>query len=195
MAGTPSWQQEDSMRVRAASVLAFLGLASVAATAVAAQRVPEQFTISGAAAGRLDDYISINSATAERLAQSCFEIIRREANADSATIVILNPYGLVVHQHSKDGQRYTSIKITENKARTALLYRLPTVDISRDLVDDPQQLFRYDQIGLQATQPGGVPIVVNGQMIGAMGIGGFAGGEKYHTIATMCLESIFGKQS
>jgi uncharacterized protein GlcG (DUF336 family) len=173
---------------------------SAASAAAAAQPprprvpVPEQFVISGAMADRLDDHISINSATAERLAQTCFQIIQREAGAASATIVILNPYGLVVHQHVKDGQRYTSIKITENKARTALLMRVPTINNTRDVAADPQQLARYDQIGGLAPQAGGVPIVVNDQLIGAMGIGGFGGEERYHTVAMQCLEAIFGKQ-
>src|SRR5262245_52605875 len=106
------------------------------------QGIPSEFIITGKAAERLNDRISINSATAERLANTCFEIIKREANADSATIVILNPYGLVVHQHSKDGQAYTSIKITENKAKTALLTREPTINVTRAQAKDPEQAFR-----------------------------------------------------
>ena len=31
-------------------------------------------------------------------------------------------------------------------------------------------------------------------LIGAMGIGGFVGGERYHTIAMQCLDQIFGPQ-
>jgi uncharacterized protein GlcG (DUF336 family) len=194
------------MRIRSTSILAsvaFAGLmatTSAASAAAAAQPprprvpVPEQFVISGAMADRLDDHISINSATAERLANTCFQTIQREANATSATIVILNPYGLIVHQHVKDGQRFTSVKITENKARTALLMRQPTIDNMRAQEQDPQQILRYDQIGGLAPQAGGVPIVVNDQIIGAMGIGGFGGEERYHTIAMMCLEQIFGKQ-
>ena len=171
-----------------------LALAAPAYAAAQAGRVPEQFVVIGKAADDLKDYNSINSATAEKLAQTCFDIIRREANAPSATVVIINPAGLVVHQHSKDGQAYTSIKITENKAMTALRMREPTINLTRAVVDDVQQLIRYDQIGLLATQAGGVPIVVNGQLIGAMGIGGFAGGERYHTIAVQCLDAIFGPQ-
>jgi uncharacterized protein GlcG (DUF336 family) len=164
------------------------------ATAALAQRVPEEFTIGGEAAAALNDYISINSATARRLSDTCFEIIERESGATSATVVILNPYGLVVNQHSTDGQRYTSIKITENKAHTALHYRRPTLSVNESLPDDPWQLFRYHQIGLESGQAGGVPIIVNDQLIGSLGIGGFGGGPRYHTIAVQCLEAIFGPQ-
>lgn len=164
------------------------------ATAAMAQRVPEEFTIGGEAAAALNDYVSINSATARRLSDTCFDIIERESGATSATVVILNPYGLVVNQHSTDGQRYTSIKITENKAHTALHYRRPTLSVNESLPDDPWQLFRYHQIGLESGQAGGVPIIVNDQLIGSIGIGGFGGGPRYHTIAVMCLDEIFGPQ-
>jgi hypothetical protein len=45
-------------------------------------------------------------------------------------------------------------------------------------------------------QAGGVPIVVSGQAIGSIGIGGFGGGPggtRYQAIAVQCLEAIFGK--
>jgi uncharacterized protein GlcG (DUF336 family) len=187
------------MRVHVKTILATAAGVCLAAGVAAAQgQVPSQFVITGKAAERLVDRISINSATAERLANTCFDIIRREANADSATVVILNPYGLVVHQHSKDGQAYTSIKITENKAKTALLTREPTINVTKAQAKDANQAFRYDQIGLLASQAGGVPIVINGQLIGAMGIGGFGGGpggERYQSIAAQCLEAIFGRET
>ena len=187
------------MRVHVKTLLAAAAGVCLAAGVTAAQgQVPSQFVITGKAAERMNDRISINSATAERLANTCFDIIKREANADSATIVILNPYGLVVHQHSKDGQAYTSIKITENKAKTALLTREATINVTRAQEKDSNQAFRYDQIGLLASQAGGVPIVVSGQMIGSMGIGGFGGGQggtRYQAIAVQCLEAIFGRES
>ena len=189
------------MRIPMSSILgtvAIAGIAAVTAATAAQSQVPSQFVITGKAAERMNDRISINSATAERLATTCFDIIRREANADSATIVILNPYGLVVHQHSKDGQAYTSIKITENKAKTALLTREATINVTRAQEKDSNQAFRYDQIGLLASQAGGVPIVVSGQLIGSMGIGGFgggAGGTRYQAIAVQCLEAIFGREA
>jgi uncharacterized protein GlcG (DUF336 family) len=167
---------------------------AASATTALAQRVPDEFTIGGDAAAALNDYISINSGTARRLSDTCFEIIERETGRTSATVVILNPYGLVVDQHSSDGQRYTSIKITENKAQTALHYRRPTLEVTETLDEDPWQVFRYHQIGLDGSQAGGVPIIVNDQLIGAIGIGGFGGGPAYHTIAMMCLEEIFGPQ-
>ena len=188
------------MRASMKTVSLTAALACLAAgagiSAAQGQGVPSEFVITGKAAERLNDRISINSATAERLANTCFDIIRREANADSATIVILNPYGLVVHQHSKDGQAYTSIKITENKAKTALLTREATINVTRAQEKDSNQAFRYDQIGLLASQAGGVPIVLSGQLIGSMGIGGFGGGPggtRYQAIAVQCLEAIFGK--
>nr|TFG53561.1 MAG: hypothetical protein E4H34_03545 [Hyphomicrobiales bacterium] len=190
-----SKSREENMTISKILLCSYTALAlTAAATTATAQRVPEEFTIGGEAAAALNDYISINSDTARRLSDTCFEIIERESGATSATVVILNPYGLVVDQRSTDGQRYTSIKITENKAHTALHYRRDTLGINQSLADDPWQLFRYHQIGLESAQAGGVPIIVNDQLIGAMGIGGYGGGPLYHTVAMMCLEAIFGPQ-
>ena len=80
----------------------------------------------------------------------------------------------------------------------SLATREATINVTRAQAKDPEQAFRYDQIGLQASQAGGVPIVVGGQLIGSMGIGGFGGGPggtRYQSIAAQCLEAIFGKAS
>ena len=70
--------------------------------------------------------------------------------------------------------------------------REATINVTRAQEKDNNQAFRYDQIGLQASQAGGVPIVVGGQLIGSMGIGGFGGGPggtRYQAIAVQCLEA------
>src|SRR5262244_681722 len=65
-------------------------------------QVPQQFVISGKAAARAHDHISINADTAERLAKACIEIAKK--NNSAVVVVILDPYGLVVHQHRMDGE-------------------------------------------------------------------------------------------
>ena len=46
-----------------------------------------------------------------------------EAHGGSATIVILDPYGQIIHGHRMDGQTYINQKAAENEARAALLTR------------------------------------------------------------------------
>src|ERR1700682_5723817 len=65
-------------------------------------QVPQQFVITGKAAERVHDHISINADTAEKLAKACEAIARK--NNSAVVVVILDPYGLVVHEHRMDGE-------------------------------------------------------------------------------------------
>src|ERR1700745_2461077 len=58
-------------------------------------QVPQQFVISGKAAERLHDHISINADTAEKLAKACEAIARK--NNSAVVVVVVDPYGLGVH--------------------------------------------------------------------------------------------------
>jgi uncharacterized protein GlcG (DUF336 family) len=121
------------------------------------------------ACAAIHDHLSIASEVAERLSHIC------QANAKmhggSATIVILDPYGRLVHEHRMDGQSYINQKAAEKKAMTALLTREPSHVLTNRAFDDVSTLIRMDQFGLNV-QEGGLPIIVNDQLIGAIGVGG-----------------------
>src|SRR5438128_1658508 len=65
-------------------------------------QVPQQFVISGKAAERIHDHISINAETAEKLSKACEDIAKK--NNSAVVVVVLDPYGLVVHEHRMDGE-------------------------------------------------------------------------------------------
>jgi uncharacterized protein GlcG (DUF336 family) len=75
-----------------------------------------------------------------------------------------------------DGQVFNNIRTALLKAQTALKTRQPTSIPGVRLKNDPSGGPR--QIGFFGffTNSGGIPIVVDGQMIGAIGVGGGAGG-------------------
>jgi glc operon protein GlcG len=155
--------------------------------------VPAQFVISPEDGARIHDHISIAAEVAERLSHIC------QANAKmhggSATVVILDPYGRIVHEHRMDGQSYINQKAAENKAMTALLTREPSHVLTNRAFEDVHTLVRMDQFGL-TVQEGGLPIVVNDQLIGAIGVGGGAGGASYgeERCAHDALTEVFGEQ-
>jgi glc operon protein GlcG len=175
----------------ASSAAAVLLQGAAAPQPVAPQQpVPPEFLVSPEAARRVHDRISINAATAERLSHICEENARKAGG--SATIVILDPYGMVVHEHRMDGQTYVNQKAAEQKARTALLTREPSHVLTNRAFDDVQVTIRMEQFGL-TVQTGGLPIIVNDQLIGAIGVGGGAGyGEE--PCARDALEAVFGPQ-
>jgi glc operon protein GlcG len=140
--------------------------------------VPPQYAVGPDEGSRfgVHDHITLRADLAERLSHICEA--NAKAHGGSATIVILDPYGQIIHEHRMDGQSYINQKAAENKARTSLLTREPSHVLTNRAFDDVSTLIRMDQFGL-TVQEGGLPIIVNDQIIGAIGVGGGAGGASY----------------
>jgi uncharacterized protein GlcG (DUF336 family) len=155
-----------------------LGTASLAIAALAlsggaalAQNVPSQFVVSGKAAEKIQDFTTVNLATAERIADSC-----EKAATDQGvqiSLMVLDHDGNHVYMDRMDGQGYLNIITAEMKARTALLGREPSKNRMNRDIQDPSHEFEDIQLGLFANS-GGLPIVVDKQMIGVVGVGGSA---------------------
>ena len=159
-------------------------------------QVPQQFVLSGKAADRLHDHISINLATAEKMAAACEEIARK--NNSQVVVVILDPQGLPVLLRRMDGEGHIQITATQQKALTALRTRAPSRVLNNRNVQDPFTNQNMAGYGL-TTQEGGLPIIVNGQLIGAIGVGGIPPAERNATYGEeMCardaLEQVIGPQ-
>ncbi len=105
-----------------------LGLAVVGAIALGgvafAQNVPEQFVVSGKAAEKIQDFTTINLATAERIADACEKAAAAEGVQIS--IMVLDNDGNHVYMDRMDGQGYLNIVTADMKARTALMDRQPS---------------------------------------------------------------------
>jgi len=136
-----------------------------------AQTVPEQFVVSGKAAEKIQDFTTINLATAERIAGACEKAAAAEGLQIS--IMLLDKDGNHVYMDRMDGQGYLNIVTAEMKARTALLNRSPSKDLMNRVIQDPTQELQRMQLGFFANS-GGLPVVVNKQLIGAVGVGGSA---------------------
>ncbi|HUI78310.1 MAG TPA: heme-binding protein [Bryobacteraceae bacterium] len=136
-----------------------------------AQVVPEQFVVSGKAAEKIQDFTTINLGTAERIAAACEKAAAAEGVQIS--IMVLDNDGNHVYMDRMDGQGYLNIVTADMKARTALMRREPSKALMNRVIQDPNQELQLIQLGVFANS-GGLPIVVNKQMIGAVGVGGSA---------------------
>jgi glc operon protein GlcG len=159
------------MNVRIIAVALAVAGAMLAETAVSAQNVPSQFVVSGKAAEQIQDFSTINLATAERIAEACEKLAVAENVAIS--IYVLDNDGNHVYVDRMDGQGYLNIITAEMKARTALAQRAPSKVVMNQVRRDPNAELQRIQLGLFANS-GGLPVVVNHQMIGVIGIGGSA---------------------
>jgi len=148
-------------------VAAAIGLGSAAL----AQSVPAQFVVSGKAAEQIQDFTTINLATAERIAEACQRLAAAEKVAIS--IMVLDNDGNHVYMDRMDGQGYLNIITAEMKAQTALMQRAPSKVVMNQVIQNPNAELQRIQLGMFPNS-GGLPVVINKQMIGAIGIGGSA---------------------
>ncbi len=86
-------------------------------------------------------------------------------------IIILDSTGHPVMLHKFDNTQYGSIGAAEDKARSALYYRRPT-QVFEDLV--AQGGIGLRTLALRNASPleGGIPLIVDGKIIGAIGVSG-----------------------
>src|SRR6476661_6750269 len=141
------------------------------ATASAQIAPASPFVVSGEAAKRIHDFSMINLATAERIADACENLARKENVGIS--VYILDNEGNHVYMHRMDGQGYLNIVTAEMKARTAVLTHQPSKARMNRVVQDPTTELQQIELGFFPNS-GGLPIIVNDQMIGAIGVGGSA---------------------
>ena len=107
----------------------------------------------------------ISSAGARALADAC--IAWAERNKTTVAIAILDWGGNVIDSHAMEGAAANAIDTALLKAKSALRWRRPTSETNR-IVRSGENLaptFMDD-----FPQPGAVPIVLDGQVIGAMGV-------------------------
>jgi uncharacterized protein GlcG (DUF336 family) len=77
--------------------------------------------------------------------------------------------GRLMHLVRRDGTQYGSIEVAQDKARTAIAFRRPT-----KAFEDVVAGGRNAILGLNGATPieGGIPIVVDGELIGGIGVSG-----------------------
>ncbi len=152
-------------------VLVAVGIAFSAGT-VAAQDI-EEFVISGEAAKNAKTRDEISLDTARRIADQCFQQATERNLATS--IFVLNPSGHIVYALRSDGQTPIAVETALLKAKTALFMRGSTHAVMNRMMQDPARDARLRPLQAEFDlfwNSGGLPIVVDDVLIGAIGVGG-----------------------
>jgi glc operon protein GlcG len=89
-------------------------------------------------------------------------------------IVITDPGGALVYLEKMDATQTGSVRVAIGKARSAVMFKRPT-KVFQDAVAGGGAGLRI--LGLQGAVPidGGLPIVIDGKIVGAIGVSGAAG--------------------
>lgn len=99
----------------------------------------------------------------------------QKLNAQVA-IAILDAGGQLVMMHKLDNTQYASIDVSTGKARTALNFKRPSKDIQEAVTGGGAGL-RLVGIKDVVAIEGGLPIVADGKVIGAIGVSGGMSGQ------------------
>ena len=128
----------------------------------------------------------ISTAGARALVDACSAWA--EKNKQVVAIAVLDWGGNVIESHAMEGAAANAIDTALLKAKSALRWRRPTSETNK-MVRTGENLaptFMND-----FPQPGALPLVLNGQVIGSMGVSG-ADGEK---CAQAAIDAVFKGQA
>jgi uncharacterized protein GlcG (DUF336 family) len=149
-----------------------------------------EWVIGGRAATTVYDGNQISLSAAKKIAKTCRDFAA--AKGGGMSLFILDTFGEFVHAERMDGQVFNNIRTALLKAQTSLKTRVPTSVYNAQGRNNPAgQVRTIEQFGF-FTNSGGLPIVVDGQMIGAIGVGGGAGTGGDEACAIEGLKATFG---
>ena len=86
-------------------------------------------------------------------------------------VAVADPAGNLVYFEKMDGTQHGSVNVAIAKARSAALFKRPTKAFQDTLAAGGEGL-RILKIDLAVPVEGGEPLIMNGQIVGAIGVSG-----------------------
>jgi uncharacterized protein GlcG (DUF336 family) len=98
-------------------------------------------------------------------------LVEARKNAWFMAVAVVDPHGDLVYYEKMDNTQLGSAKVSVEKARSAALYKRPTKAFQDALAGGGAGL---RVLGLEGAVPveGGLPLIVDGKIIGAIGLSG-----------------------
>jgi uncharacterized protein GlcG (DUF336 family) len=163
----------------AVTAAAFAAAFSFSGRAWAQGSTPAPFskvTVSDDVAKRTLMKAVINADTARAIVDACVEWQKAQPGNVTIAVFVLSPTGQIVDSHQMDGVLPIGAETGLMKAKTVLYARSSSGTVATRFNTVDGRLIRLDlgkEEGLSYYfVPGGLPIVVDNQLIGAIGVGG-----------------------
>jgi uncharacterized protein GlcG (DUF336 family) len=174
-------------------VTAFVCIAADAWAQGATPAPLAKVTLSGDAAKRTLTKVQINADTARAIVDAC--VAYSKENNQSIAIFVLAPNGDIVDSHAMDGVLPIGVETGLLKAKTVLYARSSSRAVAERFNNVDGRVIRLD-LGKASGLAyyfvgGGLPVVVEDQMIGAVGVGG---GNADEMCAYTALTKVLGPQ-
>ncbi len=179
-----------------AAVAGMLAFTSARAWAQGATPAPfSKVTVSDDVAKRTLMKAVINGETARALVDACVEWQKAQPGNVTVAVFVLSPTGQIVDSHQMDGVLPIGAETGLMKAKTALYARASSGVIAQRFNTVDSRVIRLDLGKAEGLSyyfvPGGLPIIVDNQLIGAIGVGG---GNADEACAYQAMQNVLGPQ-
>ena len=182
-------------RMSASAAVMMTALACGSAWAQGNKATFDKVTVSPEVAKRTLMKAVINADTARAIVDACVAWTKQQGGNQSIAIYVLSPTGQIVDSHQMDGVVPIGSETALMKAKTALYARTPSSAVAQRFNNVDGRLIRLDlgkDEGLSYYfVGGGLPIIVDDQLIGAVGVGG---GNADEQCAYQALTKVVGPQ-
>ena len=111
--------------------------------------------------------VAVNLETAKKIGAGAMAEAKKQKW--NVAVAIVDNHGMLIYYEMQDDTQTASADVSIQKARTAALWRRPSKEFEQSVADG-----RLALLGLNNALPieGGLPIMVDGKMIGAVGVSG-----------------------
>ena len=121
---------------------------------------------------------SISLEGAKKVVATAIEYAKQN-KAPGGSVAVVDNGGNLVYLERLDGTFAASAEVSIKKANTAALFKAPSVKLENSINSGRQALITVGHTFLQ----GGIPIILEGQVIGAIGVSGAASAQQDEEIA------------
>jgi glc operon protein GlcG len=149
----------------------------------------DSLVIHGDAAKKIHEKYALSIDAAKKMAATCIAFAKSKNVAVS--ISIMDPIGEMVYFERMDGQGKLNTSTAILKSKTALVTRASTHIVMNNVLQGQASEFRAGFFNGEFANKGGLPIIVEDQFLGAIGVGGSNVDEE---CAQAALEAVVGPQ-
>jgi glc operon protein GlcG len=129
----------------------------------------------------------VSSDAARQIVDTCLTFSR--GAPVPIAVAVVDPAGALLDFHAMQGASETAGTTALLKAKTAVRWRRSTADVNQRVVTGTNRAPEW--IG-DFPQPGALPILFGGEVVGAVGVGG---GQNDEACARAGIEAVFGKNA
>jgi glc operon protein GlcG len=149
----------------------------------------DSLVIHGDAAKKIHEKYALSIDAAKKMAATCIAYAKSKNVAVS--ISIMDPIGEMIYFERMDGQGKLNTSTAILKSKTALVTRASTHIVMNNVLQGQASEFRAGFFNGEFANKGGLPIIVEDQFLGAIGVGGSNVDEE---CAQAALEAVVGPQ-